>query len=225
MTLQLLDNIVWHTLVGAHAPYSAGSTTARRYAKGFTPIVGFADNAGPDLDALRTHCTPGEHFYCGGWSGPVPSGWQLHEDTTMVQMVWDAPMPDLVADDAIKRLGSADAPAMLELVALTNPGPFGPRTLELGDYFGIFDGARLVAMAGERMRADRLHEISAVCTRPEYQGRGLARALVATLLRRQMLRGELPFLHVMLANHGARRLYARMGFRQYQEMTVRVVSC
>ena len=225
MTLQLLDNIVWHTLTGAHAPYSSGSNTARRYAKGFTPIVGFADNAVPDLEALRAHCVPGEHFYCGGWSGAVPPGWELHEDTTMLQMVWDAPMPDPAPDLGMTRLGSADAPAMLELVALTNPGPFGPRTFELGDYFGIFDGARLVAMAGERMRADPLHEISAVCTRPEYQGRGLARALVETLLRRQLQRGELPFLHVMLANHGARRLYARMGFRPYQEMTVRVVSC
>ena len=116
----------------------------------------------------------------------------------MVQMVWDAPMPDPAPDFAMTRLGAAHAPAMVELVALTNPGPFGPRTFELGDYFGIFEGARLVAMAGERMRADRLHEISAVCTRPEYQGRGLARTLMETLLRRQMQRGELPFLHVML---------------------------
>jgi ribosomal protein S18 acetylase RimI-like enzyme len=225
MALQLLDNIVWHSLTSAHAPFSAGSNTARRYARGFTPIVGFADNVAPDLDALRAHCVPGEHFYCGGWSGPVPAGWQLHEDTTMVQMVWDAPMPDPAPDIAMTQLGAAHAPAMVELVALTNPGPFGPRTFELGDYFGVFEGARLVAMAGERMRADRLHEISAVCTHPEYQGRGLARRLVETLLRRQMQRGELPFLHVMKANHGARRLYERMGFRPYQEMTVRVVSC
>ena len=30
----------------------------------------------------------------------------------------------------------------------TNPGPFGIRTIELGEYFGVFDGAQLVAMAG-----------------------------------------------------------------------------
>jgi ribosomal protein S18 acetylase RimI-like enzyme len=222
--LELLDNIVWHTLNGAHAPFSAGSSTARRYAAGFTPIVGFADNERPDFAALGAHCPPGEHFYCGGWSGPVPSGWQLHEDAAMVQMVWDAPPPqDPTGVDAVL-LNAGHADAMVELVALTNPGPFGPRTFELGEYYGVLEGDRLVAMAGERMRADRLHEISAVCTHPDYRGRGLARALMEKLLRRQLQRGELPFLHVMVANHGARHLYSAMGFRLHQELRVRVVS-
>jgi GNAT superfamily N-acetyltransferase len=225
MALELLDNIVWHTLNGAHAACSVGSHTARRYAAGYTPIVGFADNERPDFAALRAYCAPGEQFYCGGWSGPVPGGWDLHEDETMVQMVWNAPMPGARQDFAPTRLESVHAAAMLDLVALTNPGPFGPRTLELGEYHGIFDGPHLVAMAGERMRAGRLHEISAVCTHPQYEGRGLARALVETLLRQQMQRDELPFLHVMRTNHGARRLYARMGFLSHKEIAVRVVSC
>ena len=224
MSLTVLDNIVWHTLTGAHRAHSAGTDTARRYATGFTPIVGFADNAHPDFAALHDHCAPGEVFYCGGWSGPVPSGWDLHEDTTMLQMVWDAPMPDAPQGLEAARLGPIDVAAMIELVALTNPGPFGKRTFELGDYFGIFDGSRLVAMAGERMRAGGLREVSAVCTHPDYQGRGYARMLVTLLVRRQIQGGERPFLHVMRANHGARRIYARMGFREYQALPVRVVS-
>lgn len=222
--LALLDNISWHTLTGAHAAHSAGSDTARRYAAGFTPIIGFADNERPDLAALSAHCPPGEHFYCGGWSGPVPSGWTLHEDTTMVQMVWNAPAPAAVEGPDAILLDATHAGAMVELVALTNPGPFGPRTFELGEYYGVFEGERLVAMAGERMRADRLREISAVCTHPDFRGRGLARALMERLVRRQMRRGELPFLHVMTANRGARHLYAGMGFRLHQELPVRVVS-
>lgn len=222
--LELLDNIVWHTLTGEHAAYSAGSLTARRYAPGFTPIVGFADNERPDFAALAAHCPPGEHFYCGGWSGPVPAGWTLHEDARMVQMVWDAPSPDVTAGPDAIRLDSTHAPAMVELVALTNPGPFGPRTFELGEYYGVFEDTRLVAMAGERMRAGRLREISAVCTHPDYRGRGLARALMERLLRRQLERDEMPFLHVMVTNHGARHLYDGMGFRLHQELAVRVVS-
>jgi predicted GNAT family acetyltransferase len=39
-----------------------------------------------------------------------------------------------------------------------------------------------------------------------------------------MQRGETPFLHVMRDNASARRLYERMGFENYQETVVRVVS-
>jgi len=59
---------------------------------------------------------------------------------------------------------------------------------------------------------------------PLVQGRGLARNLIAKLIRRQVLRGETPFLHVMRDNVGARRTYERMGFRHYRETVVRVVS-
>jgi predicted GNAT family acetyltransferase len=96
--------------------------------------------------------------------------------------------------------------------------------MELGEYFGCFEGDRLVAMAGERMAAGTLREISGVCTHPDVQGRGYARHLMIKLVRRQMQRDETPFLHVMRDNAGARRLYARMGFRDYRESVVRVVS-
>ena len=79
-------------------------------------------------------------------------------------------------------------------------------------------------MAGERMSAGRLREVSGVCTLPEYQGRGLARRLVAKLVARQTARDEIPFLHVMRDNAAAHRLYLRMGFRDYRETVVRVVS-
>jgi predicted GNAT family acetyltransferase len=61
-------------------------------------------------------------------------------------------------------------------------------------------------MAGERMAAPGLHEISGVCTHPAHQGRGYARWLMLKLIRRQLLRGETPFLHVMRANEAAQGL-------------------
>ncbi len=220
----LLDNIAWHTLAGAHAMYSTGTDHARRYAPGFSPIVGFADGERPDFAALRPHCDAGEHFYCDGWSGPAPAGWRIDAETTMFKMVWPGPMP--AGDDAPEavRLGLEHAAQALELATLTRPGPFGPRTIELGDYFGCFEGERLIAMAGERMRAGRLREISGVCTHPEFQGRGLARRLMLGLVRRQMQRDEAPFLHVMRDNGNAHRLYRHMGFDVYRETVVRVVS-
>ena len=121
-------------------------------------------------------------------------------------------------------LGAAYAQQAFDLAMLTRPGPFGPRTIELGDYLGVLDGGRLVAMAGERMHAGTLREISGVCTHPAFQGRGLATRLMRMLIRRQLARGETPFLHVMRPNEGARRLYERMGFAVYRESVVRVVA-
>jgi ribosomal protein S18 acetylase RimI-like enzyme len=221
---QLLDNIFWHTLTGPHARYASGTDRARRYASGFSPIVAFPDPLHPDFAALRPFCEPGEHFYCDAWSGPAPEGWRIEAESTMYRMVWDAPVPERdEAADAIA-LGPQDAQQALDLATRMRPGPFGPRTIELGEYFGYFDDGKLVAMAGERMAAEGLHEISGVCTEPGFQGQGLARRLMLKLIRRQLLRGETPFLHVMRANEAAHGLYLRMGFRDYRESVVRVVT-
>jgi ribosomal protein S18 acetylase RimI-like enzyme len=224
MTLQLLDNIVWNTLTGPHARHATGSAAARRYAPGFSPILGFPDLAQPDFAALLPYCEPDEHFYCAGWSGAPPPGWRIDAEKGLLMMVWQAPPP--AADDRLAAvpLGREHVAQMLELVALTHPGPFGPRTVELGEYFGCFEGPRLVAMAGERMHAGAFREVSGVCTHPDFQGRGLARRLMEKLIRREVQRQELPFLHVMDDNLNARRLYERMGFRDHDETVVRVLS-
>ena len=219
-----LDNIVWHTLTGPHARYAAGSAIARRYARGFSPIVGFRDGDRPDFAELVPYCEPGEHFYCDGWKGPVPFGWCIDAESTMFKMVFERASPPADELPDAVALRAEHAFAALELAQLTRPGPFDLRTIELGDYFGFFDGGRLVAMAGERMFAGRLREVSGVCTRPDFQGRGLARRLVAKLIARQVTRGETPFLHVMRDNAAAHRLYLGMGFRDYRETVVRVVS-
>jgi len=220
----LLDNIFWNTLNGLHLHLSSGTAQARRYAPGFSPIVGFPDPGHPDFAALAPFCEAGERFYCDAWSGPAPDGWRIEAESTMYRMVWDGLTPQAdEAPDAVP-LGLQHATQALELATLTRPGPFGPRTIELGDYFGYFDGGRLIAMAGERMAAPGLREISGVCTHPDHQGRGYARRLMLKLIRRQLERGEHPFLHVMRANEAAHTLYLRMGFRDYLETVVRVVS-
>jgi ribosomal protein S18 acetylase RimI-like enzyme len=224
MASDSLANIVWHSLAGAHAAFSCGTAEARRYLPGFSPIVGFASAGNPAFDALTPYCAPGERFYCSDWCGPAPQGWNIDVEAAAFQFVWDAGMPQ--ADDSLAavRLGREHVAQMLELVDATHPGPFGPRTHELGEYVGLFEGNRLVAMAGERMHAGRFREVSGVCTLPDHRGRGLARRLVAGLVRRELQRGETPFLHVMADNTAALRMYERMGFRRHAKVMLRVVS-
>jgi len=222
---ELFDNIFWHTLTGPHARFAAGAGAARRYVAGCSPILGFADQREPDFAALAPYCEADEHFYTDGWSGPVPAGWRLDAETTMIKMIWDAPPPGPdVAGDAIVTLDAGHVQRAVDLAALTRPGPFGPRTPELGVYIGCLDGERLMAMAGERACAGTLREISGVCTHPDFQGRGLARRLMLRLIREQMQRGQTPVLHVMKANETAHGLYRRMGFRDHRESVVRVVT-
>jgi ribosomal protein S18 acetylase RimI-like enzyme len=221
--LSLLDNIVWHSLVGPQAGVAIGNDRVRRYAPGYSPLIGAIDGAAPDLVALGAFCRPGEQFYLSGWSGVPPPGWRLDVDAFMEQYVWDAPSPP-DPELSLARLDTAHVAQAMALVALTHPGPFAERTLELGEFYGLFDDGRLIAMAGERMHAGTLREVSAVCTHPEFQGRGLARRLMEQVVRGQLARGQTPFLHVMSYNATARALYERMGFRHHQRLGVRAIT-
>ena len=110
------------------------------------------------------------------------------------------------------RLGPGDVPEILDLIARTEPGPFLPRTVELGTYLGIRQDGRLVAMAGERLRPPGWTEISAVCTAPEQRGQGLATRLVRAVAAVIRERGDTPFLHAAASNTVAVRLYESLGF-------------
>ncbi|MBC3882639.1 GNAT family N-acetyltransferase [Undibacterium sp. LX40W] len=231
-----LNNIFWNSLNGAHAHFSSGNEEAKRYSKGFSPIVGFPQIDSPNLTALKPFVDVDEQFYCGGWTGHVAEEWQLHADASMFRMVWTGAIAniDIESDSKLhqqrfpelylRQLQSSDAQQAVDLAKLTNPGPFGMRTIELGEYLGYFDNDRLVAMSGERMQAAQFHEVSGVCTHPDYQGKGLARRLMNRIISHQLARGEIPFLHVMSHNHSAHDLYLRMGFTDDCETPVRVMS-
>lgn len=220
----MLGNVFWHAMTGEQSHIASGEGEARRYASGFSPLLAFADQRTPDFSVLTPYCDVGEHFYVQGWTGAPPDDWQVDADATMSLMTWKGELP--AQDDArdARALRSGDVEAAVALATLTNPGPFGPRTLEMGEYFGLFEDGRLIAMAGERVHAGRYREVSGICTHPDFQGRGLARRLTLKLVHRQMQRGQVPFLHVMSHNTGAHSLYERLGFVDFHETVVRVVS-
>jgi predicted GNAT family acetyltransferase len=101
---------------------------------------------------------------------------------------------------------------------------FLPHTIQMGSYFGIraSDG-RLVAMAGERLQSTAFTEISAVCTHPEFRGRGYARGLTTFLAAQMLAVGKTPFLHVKSEN-GAKVVYQKLGFRLRAAICLTVIS-
>jgi ribosomal protein S18 acetylase RimI-like enzyme len=221
--VKMLDNVFWNSLSGPQRAWTQGTHRIRRYARGLPNLLAFQDPRHPALDEVAAFCEPGERFYCAGWVGPPPPGWRGDVEARLALMVWNGPRPG-VALRGTRALDHQDRGEAQRLVVASQPGPFGERSFEPGDYLGCFADGRLVAMAGERMRVEGGREISAVCTDPEFRGRGLARMLVAELVRRQVDRGEAPFLHVLESNTPARDLYRSMGFRDHSVSPVRVVS-
>ena len=219
----ILANITWLALSSSQAAFAVGTATARRYVYGFPPVVGFANPSQPDFAGLERFCEVGENLYCGAWSGKVPGGWDLAADTFAHQMVWRGKSPKNSSAMRVSRLGPGNLKEMHELILVTQPGPFCDRSLDLGDFYGVFVDGRLAAMVGERFQAGPLREISSVCTHPDFEGRGFARHLIERLVREQIERGQTPFLHVMDGNDRARFIYERMGFRKESELPVRVI--
>jgi ribosomal protein S18 acetylase RimI-like enzyme len=148
----------------------------------------------------------------------MPDGWEELGRFPMLQMV--ASGGSNGSDSVASLLSMADIAAMMDLVAATKPGPFGPRTPLLGRYLGIWHGDRLVAMAGERLRAPGHVELSAICVHPEARGKGYAIALTKRLMQLAFEGGEVPFLHVRPDNVGAVALYRRLGFAPHRELVV-----
>lgn len=212
-----LDNPIWHALIGPHAKFALGRGAARRYPPEVSPFSAIAEPTEAAYADLAADSAPGADVRLVHRSEePAPSGWETVNARSLEQMVLPStalPPHGLPAESRAVPLGLDDVPDMLALVELTRPGPFGPRTVEMGDYIGVRDpDGHLIAMAGERLRFDGHTEISAVCVHPDARGQGLAAALIFRVARPIFARGQVPFLHVFPDNP-AMDLYARLGFR------------
>ncbi len=72
-------------------------------------------------------------------------------------------------------------------------------------------------MAGHRMRPGDWVEVSAVCTHPDYRGRGLSRRIMAAVIARLHDQGQRAFLHVAHTNPAA-ELYRKLGFTHHRDL-------
>ncbi|MGW4805747.1 GNAT family N-acetyltransferase [Kitasatospora sp. NPDC004272] len=223
----VLDDPVGASLGGAHAHLARRHGQAVRYDPEVASFSSVGTAPGPGAwDDLTGLLGAGEFADLFSCPALPPAHWKTEFVLDGHQLVQREPVrPALPGGLRVVELGAADVPEMLALVERTRPGPFRPRTRELGTYLGVRDprdpDGALLAMAGERLRPPGFTEVSAVCTAPEARGRGLAAHLVGELAARITARGERPFLHVAAANTGARALYERLGFVRRADVVFR----
>ncbi|GGQ84685.1 GNAT family N-acetyltransferase [Couchioplanes azureus] len=209
----VLDDPVGQSLNGRHAHLARRAGNVCTYRTGVATFSAIpAEPTAADWDDLARLLGSGQ--FADLFSAPAspPANWEPVFTLAGVQMVLDEAPAETRGDAQARELGQADVPEMLALTELTRPGPFWPRTIEMGTFHGVRDNATLVAMAGERLCPPGWTEISSVCSAPQYRGRGLAATVVHAAMKQILARGDRPFLHVAADNLNAIRLYERLGF-------------
>jgi ribosomal protein S18 acetylase RimI-like enzyme len=208
----VLNNPIWHALSTEQRGFAEGNDLAKRFPTDVAPLGAMRDQSPVAYEALE-EILSGEPVALFLEAEPAPpGGWEILHSDRMYQMICDGPVGGYEGQE-FRELNRADIPEMLELTKLTEPGPFRVRTIELGTYLGIHDSGALVAMAGERLHLTGFTEVSAVCTHPDFRGKGFGNALVSAVASRIVERREMPILHVRAGNTSAIRLYEKLGFK------------
>lgn len=219
---RVLDNPALAALDSYHARFAERRGAVVRYRPDVSVWIGIPARATPDdWEDVRVLAGSGAVVRIGP-DDVAPAGWSPVENAGGVQLTGESVAGE--PDDEAVVLTPDDVPEMTDLVERTKPGPFLPRTIELGTYLGIRRGGRLVAMAGERLHPPGWTEISAVCTDPEHRGQGFGRRLVLAVAHGIRARGEVPLMHAAAGNTGAIGLYEHLGFRQRERGALRFVQ-
>ncbi len=214
---ELLDNPMWTSLTTTHAHLAIGAdigqALARRYPSDIGPLSAFPEPTAEAYADLAAIIPEGDIAALFLDDPPAPpAGWQLVRNGPLIQMICPKLRDQPHLAEPIVPLGAPDFPEMTTLATLTEPGPFRDQTASLGGFVGIRIDGRLAAMAGQRLSPTGFAEVSAVCTHPDFRGRGFAQSLVAAVTRNIFAEGRIPFLTSFEANTGAIRVYRQVGY-------------
>lgn len=216
---EILYNPVFHALGTGDSRFAQGTDTVKYFDPEVSPFVGFPDDHTHGFEELHS-LLPEDRRILYAIPDPIspPKGWEIKAQISGTQFLFPLhlkPQQPLIKPDPLDTPNVAE---MIALTALTKPGPFDQRTIEFGHYHGIFADGKLVAMTGQRLHPEPFTEISAVCTHPDYLGRGYAAALLQHQLQIILAQGKQPFLHVRGDNDRAITLYERLGFIRNRPM-------
>lgn len=209
----LLRNPVYNSLRlnDSHLGFVKGKVAA--FDEAVSPFAGFEEGYADGFNELHGLLPTGRSIlYATPQTIATPHNWKLSAAIEGLQFLYEGeaqpkPLPWQPTPLTIEHV-----PQMVELAKLTRPGPFGPRTIEFGHYYGVFEGGKLQAMTGQRLHINNYTEISAVCTHPGCLGKGYASLLVQHQVALILSHGQVPFLHVRKDNRRAIDIYERLGF-------------
>jgi ribosomal protein S18 acetylase RimI-like enzyme len=221
----LLDNPVWNALVTGNKNLAEGNEQVKCFPKEIAPFTGLPQTDQNSFSLLSAFIPAGRTIaIVAKEQMEIPADWKTINLLNVFQMLNETGSTQDVDLSDVLPLNTQHVPQMLALTKLTNPGPFFNRTIEFGNYYGIFRDNKLVAITGQRMHPGHYLEVSAVCTQPGYNGNGYAGKLmkhVSNLIRQQSC---IPFLHVLTENTGAIKLYNALGFVTRRQMIVHVIQ-
>jgi ribosomal protein S18 acetylase RimI-like enzyme len=210
---KLLDNPVYQALISGNRELALGTATVKYFSEDVSPFAGFQHDYEKGFTELYDLLPPGRKIlYASPLHVHQHNGWQLLHKVPGLQFIFERDKKVNPPSLLPVPLQEEHIGQMMQLAALTKPGPFGPRTIAFGNYFGFFENDRLVAMTGQRLHVQNFAEVSAVCTHPDHLGKGYASALVQHQVQLILDAGETPFLHVREDNLRAIEVYRRLGF-------------
>ena len=208
-----LNNPVWHALNSGNTNLAFGNEKVKYFDSKVSPFVGLEENSADNFKILANTLTTNKPVgFISDIELDTPKGWKLIRYVKCLQMVYNAEKRFDLGNNQLQPLADVHIPQMLELTKLTKPGPFDERTIDFGNYFGVFEAGQLVAMGGQRLHPKPYQEISAICTHPDYLGKGYASQILKFNINRILNEEGIPFLHVRHDNHRAIQVYERLGF-------------
>jgi len=210
----LFLNPIWHALTGKHRHLAVAAGEACRYPADVAPFAALGRPVSAAIDDLGSLLASNDAVWMADDGADVGPRLRIETRLSCLQMALRpqvAPPPALPEIDIVP-LAAADAPEMLALTDVAFPGFFRARTPLMGAYCGVRIDGELAAMGGERLRVERYPELSAICTRPEHRGQGLATSIIWHLVREHRRNGLMSWLHVGAENTRAVELYRSLGF-------------
>jgi ribosomal protein S18 acetylase RimI-like enzyme len=200
-----LDSPIWTALTTKQAQHAQSSALARRFPPEMTLLGALAANTAMAFDSLAQLIQRDAVTLYFTSAPQIPAGWEILRAVELHQMVQETetppPNPQGSAAPEVIELTPADIPEMSTVYVATRTGrTLCPRIQKLGQFLGVREEGKLVAMGGLRLHLPGYREITTVATLPDHEGRGYATAIVRALIERIRSRGDRPFLTVRTDN-------------------------
>ena len=205
-----LDNPVWYALSENHSAFALDYDGTKFYNPDYCPFGSFIVSEST-LTAIKQYELLTDSFFIVGEKPEIDDSLTIIKELICLQMVIQDKI-QLPIDTEIVNLTENHNAELLQLVNLVQPGYFKTQTPLLGNYYGIFKEAQLIAVAGERMKMNDFTEVSAIITHPDHTGKGYAKQLISHVVNSILDESKTPFLHVVENNIGAISLYEKLGF-------------